>query len=377
MAKQMKILFTGGGSGGHLMPLIAVARETSRLLDNKETTLYYIGPNDKMGLSLLSQEHFKIHTIVAGKIRSYFSFENIIDVLFKIPIGFLQSFFLLLFIRPNIIFSKGGTGSVMVVLAAHILRIPIFIHESDTVPGQSNRMASKWAKKIFISFPKTAYFDLTKTTLVGNPILKELLEGDAKSAKEVFSLTSKKPVLLFLGGSQGAQTINDFVLNILNDLLKNYEVIHVCGKANYKQVKTEAQVMVDKDLEKYYHPYEFLNEAQLKHALKSANLIISRGGSGSIFEIAASGKPSIIIPLPSSANNHQSKNAYEYSRTGAALIIEQENLNPHFFLEKIHHLILNHEELDNMKKSALEFSKPSAAKTIAEEILEYLHTNAN
>ncbi len=386
----MKILFTGGGTGGHLFPIIAIAREIKRLSDNPNIKLYYIGPNDKDSLILLSQENFKINTIVSGKIRRYFSgsrdsfaseinlatlFKNIVDILFKIPLGFFQSFFILLFIRPQLVFSKGGLGSLVVVFCAKILGIPIFLHESDTVPGLSNRVAYKWAEKVFISFPKTEYFDLTKTILVGNPILKEILEGNEKMAQEIFNLTFEKPILLFLGGSQGAQAINDFVLSILNDLLNGYEIIHVCGKKNYKQVQAESQAFLDKDLEKYYHLYEFLDEIELKHALKACSFVISRAGSGSIFEIAACGKPSILIPLPSSANNHQSKNAYEYSRSKATIIIEQESLNPNFFLAKINYLISSPKELEGMKNNALRFSKPLAAKAIAREILEYLNVN--
>ena len=368
----MRILFTGGGTGGHLFPVIAIARELRRLSNSPNIKLHYIGPSDAMSGFLLTQENIKVHNIVAGKLRRYFSLQNISDVLINIPFGFLQSFFLLLFLRPKLVFSKGGTASAVVVTAARLLGIPVFIHESDTVPGLSNRIAYKWAKKVFISFPKTEYFDLSKAILVGNPTLKELTEGDNASAQEVFNLTLEKPVLLFLGGSQGAEAINNFVVMAANDFLKKYEVIQVCGKKNYTQTIGEIKFIIDKDLEKYYHLYTFLNEIELKHALKVASLIISRAGSGSIFEIAACGKPSILVPLPSSAGNHQSKNAYEYAKSGATIVIEQENLNPHFFLEKINYLLSNDQELQIMKNSALSFAKPLAAKAIAREILEYL-----
>ena len=367
----MKILFCGGGTGGHLFPIIAIARELRRLAAHQEITLHYIGPSDPLSLILLEQENFKIYTIASGKIRSYFSFQNIIDVAFNIPLGFLQSFFYLAWIRPRLVFCKGGTGAAVVVACASILGIPIFLHESDTVPGSSNKLAYKWAKKVFISFQKTAYFDLSKTILTGNPIEKELLEGSSQAAAEIFDLTFEKPILLFLGGSQGSQAINDFVLTMVNDLLQYYEVIHVCGKKNYRQVQAEAEVVMNKELEKYYHVEDFLNEIKLKHAYKVADFIISRAGSGSIVEIAALGKPSILIPLPSAANDHQSINAYEYAKTGAAIVMEQENLNPHLFLSKITSLLENPEQLAKMKNSALAFAKPLAGKAIAREILEY------
>lgn len=398
----MKILFTGGGTGGHIMPIIAVTRELRRLYDPGSFTtedsrlsrdknnlaFYYIGPKDDFSVALL-QEHVKIYHIVSGKIRRYFTrsgfsisqinlatlFKNIIDILFKIPFGFLQSFFWLLFIHPQLVFSKGGTGSVLVTFSARLLRIPVFLHESDITPGLSNRITSTWAKRIFITFEKTAYFDPLKTILVGNPIKKELLEGDTQSAKEIFNLTFEKPILLFFGGSQGAKTINEFVLLILNDILKDYEIIHICGKKNYRKTQLESRAIISKDLEQYYHLYASLSEVELKHAYKACDLIISRAGSGSIFEIAALGKPSILIPLPSSAGDHQSKNAYQYAQTGAAIIIEQDNVTPNFFMGKIQYLLSQPEKINAMKDTALTFSKPLAAEAIAGEILEYLTNN--
>ncbi|MBI3337399.1 MAG: UDP-N-acetylglucosamine--N-acetylmuramyl-(pentapeptide) pyrophosphoryl-undecaprenol N-acetylglucosamine transferase [Candidatus Staskawiczbacteria bacterium] len=381
----MKILFTGGGTGGHIFPIVAIAREIRRIYPKKDLEFYYLGMKDEFGLIMLGQEDFKIKTIVSGKIRRYFSgsgfslsqmsiatlYYNIIDILFKIPFGFLQSIFLILMIRPQLIFSKGGSGSISVTQSARFLRIPVFLHESDIVPGLSNRITSKWAKKIFVSFPKTEYFDPAKTILVGNPIRKELLEGDNKTAGDLFDLTFQKPIILFLGGSQGAEAINDFVLNILNDFLKEFELIHICGRNNLSQVEAESQVVIDEDFKKYYHVAGFLDEERMKHALKVADFIITRSGSGSIFEIAALGKPSILVPLPSAAANHQAKNAYAYSQTGAAVVVEQDNLTRNFFLDIIHNIFLHPDRLEKMTTEALRFSKPMAAKAIAREILEY------
>jgi len=368
----MKILFTGGGTGGHTFPLIAIIREIRKLYSGEGLEFFYIGPKEEFGSILLSQEDVRIKTISAGKIRRYFSFQNIIDILFKIPWSVVQSFYYLIKIDPHLIFSKGGPGSLSVTLAAKILRIPIFLHESDIVPGLSNRVTSKWAEKVFISFPKTEYFDLSKTILVGNPIRSEILDGSKERAKELFNLTLEKPVFLFMGGSQGAEFINNFVLEILNKLLESFEIIHICGIPNLKETQGEAQVVINKDLEKYYHLYPFLDEEKLKHAYRAADLAICRSGAGSIFEIAAVGLPSILVPLPSAAANHQAKNAYSYAETGAAVIMEEDNLRPNFFLEKIQHIFASADNLKKMKEEALRFSKPLAAKTIARNILEYL-----
>ncbi len=368
----MRILFTGGGTGGHIFPIVSIARDMRRLYSKNDLEFFYLGPKEEFSLIMLQQEDFKIKTIVGGKIRRYFSIKNFVDVLFKIPLGVVQSFFIILKIKPSLIFSKGGSGSIAVTFCARLLKIPLFIHESDVAPGLSNRVSSKWAKKIFVSFPKTEYFDPKKTILVGNPIRKELIEGDTEKARELLGLTFEKPIILFCGGSQGAEAINDFVLNILNILLEDFEIIHITGTGNFEQVQAESQVAADKDLRKYYHPINFADEKKMKHVYKVADLIISRSGAGSIFEIAAAGKPSILVPLPTAAADHQAKNAYVYAEAGAAIVIEQANLTKNFFMEKLQYLFLHPEVLEKMQNEALRFSKPLAGKAIAREILEYL-----
>lgn len=210
--------------------------------------------------------------------------------------------------------------------------------------------------------------------LVGNPIRREVLEGSKAEGESFFKLSSAKPVVLILGGSQGAQRINDKILEILPNLLENFEVIHQCGEKNFEQVKAESKVMMrgKEDLEKFYHLFPFLKEPELRHAYATADIICSRAGSGSIFEIAAAGKPSILIPLPESAQNHQVKNAYAYQETGASLVLEEANFTPHFFLEKLKSLFSQPETLIEMAKATKEFSKPEAARIIANYLVEFL-----
>lgn len=360
------------------MPIIAVVRELKKLYPGGDLKLHYIGPKDTF--DLLSKEGLKMHKITSGKIRGYYTqagfyeniiafFENIKDISFKIPMGFLQSFFLLLFIRPKLVFSKGGTGSLPVTYCSKLLRTPVFLHESDAVPGKSNKITSRWAKKIFVSFEKTEYFDLNKATLVGNPIRKDLLEP---ATENFLNLSSKRQVVLFLGGSQGSESINEFILIILENLLKHYEIIHVAGKENYQNMESESKAIVDESLKDYYHLYGSLGQEELKQAYKSSDLVISRAGAGSIFEIAAFGKPSILVPLPWAASDHQSKNAHQYAKSGASLVVEQDNLTPNFFLGQIDYLLSNRDKMKKMGDLALEFSKPLAAENIAREIIQYL-----
>jgi UDP-N-acetylglucosamine--N-acetylmuramyl-(pentapeptide) pyrophosphoryl-undecaprenol N-acetylglucosamine transferase len=370
----MKIVFAGGGTAGHIFPIIAIVREIKRIHADKNFQFFFIGPKDQFSATLLSQEGIKVKTITAGKMRRYLSFQNVIDLIFKTPIGILQSFFHIFTISPDLIFSKGGYGSLPVIIAGWSLLTPVFVHESDVSPGLANKIASRFALEIFTAFPieKTEYFPSKKVLAVGNPIRREILQGSEQEAKRVFNLTGEKPIVLVTGGSQGAVRINDKILIILSDLLKNYEVIHQTGQNNFDQVKAEADVVLSKNKSKYYHPFPFLNDTELAHALNAASLVISRAGSGSIFEIAAASKPSILAPLSKSAQNHQVKNAYVYAEEGAALVMEEVNFTPHFLLERIENLFSSPEKLRQMSEKAKEFAKPEAAKIVAEYIVAYL-----
>jgi len=372
----MKILFTGGGTGGHVFPIIAIVREIRKIYPKDKLEFYHIGPKDNFSQMLLSQEDIKTKTILAGKIRRYPGresfFQNALDLLFKIPLGTIQAFFFIFFLSPDLIFSKGGYASLPVIFANWIFEIPVFLHESDVAPGLGNKASGKLAVEIFVSFPKTEYFARERMLAVGNPIRKEVLNGSRERAKEIFKLTGEKPVILVLGGSQGAQKINDVLISILPEMLESFEIIHQCGEGNFKQVETETKMVVKGELEKYYHLYAFLHELELKHAYQASDLIVSRAGAGSIFEIAALAKPSILIPLRIAAQNHQIKNAYAYAENGACLVMEEENLTPRFFLEKLKFLFSHPEELEKMVQKTAEFAKPEAAQIIAKYIIEYL-----
>lgn len=370
----MRILFTGGGTAGHIFPIIAIVREIKKAYPQGDIQFFYLGPKDKFASSSLSQEGIVMKTILAGKIRRYFSFKNIIDILFKFPIGIIQSFFHIFVISPDLIFSKGGYGSLPAVISGKLLLTPIFLHESDISPGLANRIAGRLSLEIFTSFPieKIEYFPAKKIISVGNPVRKEILKASPEESKKLFKLAGGKPVVLILGGSQGAQKINDRILLVLSDLLENFEIIHQTGQANVEQVRREAEVVVSKDLKKYYHPFSFLDEEELSSAYQAANLIISRAGAGSIFEIAAVGKPSILVPLPGSAQEHQLKNAYAFAENGAAIVMEEANFTPHFLLERLKYLFSRPEKLKEMAEKAKEFSKPEAARVIAEYVITYL-----
>lgn len=368
----MKIVFTGGGTGGHIFPIVAVARELRKLHFGEDLKLFYYGPEDNFASTVLSQEGIKIKIIPGGKLRRYFSFSNFVDIAFRIPWGIFKAFIYLFFLAPDVIFSKGGYGSLPTVMAARVLRTPVFLHESDISPGLANRFLSRFALEVFTSFPRTEYFSPRKMTLIGNPVRRELLESSREEAEEILKLTGEKPVILVFGGSQGAQKINEALLSILKEFLDNFEIIHQCGSKNYEVTKQLVRAITDPEIRRYYHLFPFLKESDLKYAYHAADIVVSRAGSGSIFEIAALGKPSILIPITNSAQNHQEKNAYAYAATGASIVIEESNLTPRFFLEKLRYLVSSPANLDNMSQKALSFSKPRAAKIMASYLLEYL-----
>jgi len=377
----MKILFTGGGTGGHIFPIVAIIREIKIIYSSKKEPkepmeLYFVGPESDIGLELLKDEGVIVKTILAGKIRRYFSptsiLRNIIDIIFKIPIGFVQSFLYLRRIQPNIVFSKGGYGALPINWVAEKFKIPIFLHESDIVPGRITKFSSQAAKKIFTSFEQTETngLPIEKIYCTGNPIRKEILNGSIEGAKRIFNLTNEKPIILIWGGSQGAERINDLILGMLPDLVKNFEIIHQCGKKQINEMRATAQIIIKEEkLFKYYHAVGFFGEEELKHALGACHLIVSRAGSGAIFEIAAVGKPSILLPLPEASQDHQAKNANTYAATGAAVVMESKNPTPALLYSKIMAIFSNPENLREMSQSALDFAKPNAAKIIAEKLI--------
>ncbi|OGY41543.1 MAG: undecaprenyldiphospho-muramoylpentapeptide beta-N-acetylglucosaminyltransferase, partial [Candidatus Buchananbacteria bacterium RBG_13_39_9] len=374
--RSVRILLTGGGTGGHLAPLIAAARELKKLCQEKgmeQPEILYMGP-DGFAKELLEKESIKTKIILTGKLRRYLSFKTILDFL-KFPIGLLQAIWHVFLFMPDAAFGKGGYGSVPAVLASRIYRIPVLLHESDTIPGLANKFLSRFAKRIAISFASSEKFFLAnKTELTGNPIRKEITVGNAEQAKSLLGLSSNKPVIFIFGGSQGAQPINEIILTTLPQLLEKYELIWQAGANNYKKIAAEAQELL-KSTPSNCHIFGFMDEKQITSAFAAATLVISRAGAGSIFEIAACGKPSIIIPLPNSASDHQKENAFEYARSGATVVFEQANLTPNLFLGEITRLINNPELLQKMSACAKSFAKPAAARKIAEELINLSSLN--
>jgi UDP-N-acetylglucosamine--N-acetylmuramyl-(pentapeptide) pyrophosphoryl-undecaprenol N-acetylglucosamine transferase len=362
----MKIVLVGGGTGGHFYPLIAVAHECNISVTKPE--LFYFGP------SPYDKELLKTHGITyiycpAGKIRRYFSIQNFFDI-FRSFFGVFVAIWKLFIIYPDVIFSKGGYTSVPILTAAKLLRIPVVIHESDAVPGRANKLAINQARYIGIAYDDAAqYFPEEKTALVGIPIRLEVKVVPVDPFAEL-GIPSDKPLIYITGGSSGAERLNDIVFNSLKELLPHYRVFHQTGANNVEELRLSVQSLYANSpyLENYY--IEGNVSAKTVAALMSAaTLIITRAGSTTLFEIAYHGKPAIVIPIPEDVSRDQRTNAYAYARSGAATVIEENNMTASLFVQEINTIINDRNRQATMSKAAKAMSIDDAAEKVADILI--------
>lgn len=370
---MMKIAFTGGGTGGHFFPIIAVAEKVNEESLERhlvQPKLYYLSDSPYSTAILFNNQITYVH-VSAGKRRiNYGALQNFFD-LFRTALGTIKALIVLFSIFPDVIFSKGGYASVPTLLAARILGIPIVLHESDSVPGRTTLWASKFAERIAVSYEAAAQlFPVGRTAYTGQPIRKEIEFPLNHGAIEYLKLEPNVPVILVLGGSLGAQVINEAILGSLDLLIDNYQIIHQTGRANHEEVVNRAHVVLKQSPYAYrYHPMPFLDDLALRMSAGVATICISRAGS-TIFEIAAWQLPSIVIPITESNGDHQRKNAYNYARVGACQVIEESNLTPHLLVNEVNRIATNEELLITMKEGARAFYHPDAAKKIANALLD-------
>ena len=372
MQKTYRIVLAGGGTGGHIFPLIPVAKELRAQLGDA-TEILYFGPTGELEQTIMQDASIASIRIASGKWRRYFDLRNVSDV-FKNIIGFVQSLYHLYRHMPDAVFSKGAYAAVPVVFAAWVYRIPIVTQDSDATPGVANRIMGKFADRIAVAYPSaTRYFEPSRVAITGNPIREGLLLGNVDRARERFLCPADKPTLLILGGSLGSQAVNRAVIRILPRLLERFFVIHQTGPSNYDEAveRIKEHTLGDTTGKLVLKP--FFDIGELSDAFALADLILSRAGANTISEIAAVGKPALLIPLPSAANDEQRMNAYEIARAGGALVLEESNLGENILLGKIEGL-MNDAELRRKMASALRvFYHADAATRIAESIGELIH----
>lgn len=313
---------TGGGTAGHVTPNLALV---PKLKDNN-FEIKYIGSNNGIEKEIIGKNNIPFYGISSGKLRRYFSVKNFTDP-FKVIKGVGQSLRILSKEKPDVIFSKGGFVAVPVVIAASIKGIPVVAHESDITPGLANKLSAPFCDKLCVTFRESLkYIKGDKGILTGSPIREDILNGNKNKGLKICNFEGNKEILFIMGGSLGSQIINNEIRKNLKKLLRDFDIIHICGKGN-----------IDDSLiqEKGYKQFEYVSE-ELPHLMKCADYILSRAGANSIFEFLALKKPTLLIPLSKKASRgDQILNSKSFEKEGYSLVIEEEELNENTLYDKI------------------------------------------
>ena len=348
-----KIVLTGGGTAGHVTPNIALMPE----LEKNGYEIYYIGSYDGIEKKLIEEMGIPYYGISSGKLRRYFDWKNFSDP-FRVLRGFNQAKKILKQIQPDVVFSKGGFVTVPVVQAAKKSHIPTIIHESDMTPGLANKLAIPAATKVCCNFPETVkYLPEGKAVLTGSPIRRELLSGNRLAALKFCNFTADKPVLMIIGGSLGSVAVNTAIRNILPDLLKTFQVIHLCGQGNLDESLIGKQGYVQ---------YEYIKQ-ELADLFALADVVVSRAGANAICELLALRKPNLLIPLPAAASRgDQLLNADSFKRQGFSKVLQEEEITDQLLLDTILDLYQNRADF----VTAMEKSGQSDAITKIVELIK-------
>ena len=334
-----KIVLTGGGTAGHVTPNMALIPRLREL----EYEIAYMGSYDGIEKKLMEDFDIPYFGIATGKFRRYFDPKNFSDP-FRVLKGMGEARKYLKQIRPDVVFSKGGFVSVPVVRAAYSLGIPCIIHESDMTPGLANKLCIPVAKKVCCNFPETfRMLPASKAVLTGSPIRKELVMGNKEAGYKLCGFDASKPVIMVVGGSLGSAAINQAVRDILPELLKDFQVVHLCGKEKMDNLLLTSSG---------YKQFEYI-KSEMKDIFAMADIVISRAGANAISELLSLKKPNILIPLPSSSSRgDQILNAQSFESQGFSILIDEDDLTNKLLLEKIQELYFNRfTYIDAMKKS--------------------------
>ncbi|MBF8437637.1 undecaprenyldiphospho-muramoylpentapeptide beta-N-acetylglucosaminyltransferase [Halanaerobiaceae bacterium Z-7014] len=355
----MRLVLSGGGTGGHIFPAIALA---NKCLD-EDGEVFYLGGEKSLEEKITGKEGISFYSLPVKPLPRKINFE-LFSSGFSNFKAVLKARKILKEIEPDIVVGTGGYVSGATILAARLLNIKTLIHEQNSVPGLTNKISAKFVDKIAISYEQTErYFNKKdKVILTGNPVRKEILTTCSKDAREKFSFPKNNDVLLVMGGSQGAASINELMLEIYDDLIEvdNLNIIHITGEKDYKNIKRKVDTYDLLDGKIIIS--SFMDD--IENALAVANLVISRAGAVSIAEITALGLPSILIPYPYATNNHQEKNARVLEESGAAIIYKDDEFNSKLIFNKIKELLSDRNKLDKMSCASSMIGKPEALDNI-------------
>ena len=317
-----RIVLTGGGTAGHVTPNMALV---PKLID-EGYDIAYIGSYEGMERKLIDDIGVPYYGISSGKLRRYFDLKNFTDP-FRVIKGYFEAKKILKKLHPNVVFSKGGFGTVPVVIAAKKLHIPVIIHESDMTPGLANKLSIPSASKVCCNFPETIeHLPKGKAVLTGSPIRQELFQGRKETGLKLCGFQADKPVLLIIGGSLGSVAINNAIRNNLDELLKTYQIIHLCGRGNLDQ---------SLDTRKGYRQFEYVKD-DLKHYFACADVVVSRAGANAICELLALRKPNVLIPLGLNASRgDQILNAKSFEKQGYSYVLQEEDVTSETLLNAV------------------------------------------
>lgn len=365
--RKIKIALAGGGTGGHVQPVVAVVKALRESYPDLE--LIWIGEKgSREGMAADECDvHFK--PVTAGKIRRYLDIQNLVDP-FKVAYGYGQALKILTRFKPDGLFSKAGYVAAPVLSAAATLKIPIVAHESDTVMGLTNRLASTLAKTVCTGFPLRFYPPKVRKRCVytGNPIGF----GDPKTYADAglakFDLNDDLPVVLVLGGSQGALKINEIIWRILPELLSFCQIIHQTGQSHLAKAE-EVGEHLPKTVQGRYYPVGLMNQRELGEALYLSKMAVSRAGANTIADLSWFGVPAIFIPLPNAASDHQTNNARFVEEKGGGVVMTQDHLEDEQLLNSIQSLLYDQSKLDKMSLAARVVNPRDAANSIVTEIM--------
>lgn len=350
--KIHKILFTGGGTGGSVSPLLAIA-ETLRQHPENECQFFWIGTSDGPERAMVEKADIDFKTICSGKLRRYWSWRNFIDLV-NIKIGFFQSLFIISKIRPDVVISAGSFVSVPVVWAAWLARVPAIIHQQDVVPGLANKLMAPFVRVVTVTFEKSLDDYGQKAVWTGNPV-RQNIRADNPGIKNVIDLKNDYPAILVVGGGTGATALNRLIWESLDELAKFCQIIHLTGRGKGRETKMTN-----------YTPFEFLDADGMAEAYNSADIVISRAGLGVLTELAYLAKPSIIIPMPDS---HQEANAKIFADNDAAIVFKQSEINPKKIIQTIKGLLSTKERQKQLGNNMKNLMKNGANEEIAKIIL--------
>jgi UDP-N-acetylglucosamine--N-acetylmuramyl-(pentapeptide) pyrophosphoryl-undecaprenol N-acetylglucosamine transferase len=387
---KIRILITGGGTGGHVSPALATVQEIKRLAENQASewspVFRYIGSKHGVEKRLAEEAGLDFVGVQTGKLRratnplGMLTIKNLKD-LFRIPVGVFQSLWHVARFKPDVIFSTGGFVCVPPVLAGWLLRVPVLTHEQTVTVGLANRIAARFARRIALSF-EGAVSELparlrTRTFVTGNPVRQIIFQGDAARAIERFNFNpadNDLPTLYVTGGAQGARVINQAVEAVLPELLQSARIIHQCGQqpAGETQDYDRLQAAADKlppELRQRYFLTRFVGE-EIGDVFALSNLVISRAGAGTVTEIAALGKAAVFVPLVPTGGDEQTRNAQRAEAVGAARIIKQSEMKGPRLLEEVRQLLADRPNLKEMGQKAGLLARPKAAHDLAEAVIE-------